>query len=68
MWGKERKLDPDEKPLAVQLRWTSDNREGRFVLKADKDGLEVKKNLRQHRPSTRLICELTARLRLSCAC
>eukprot|EP00066_Takifugu_rubripes_P024089 XP_011613355.1 PREDICTED: afadin-like [Takifugu rubripes] len=39
----ERKLDLDEKPLAVQLNWTTDNREGRFMLKTDKDRLEVKK-------------------------
>lgn len=43
MWEKERKLDLDEKPLAVQLTWTTEGREGRFVLKADKDSLEVKK-------------------------
>ncbi|CAB1453329.1 unnamed protein product [Pleuronectes platessa] len=34
---KERKLEPDEKPLIVQLNWSSDNREGRFVLKKDKE-------------------------------
>lgn len=34
-------MDPDERPLLVQLNWTSDNREGRFVLKKDKDSLEV---------------------------
>ncbi|XP_008304631.1 afadin [Stegastes partitus] len=38
--NKERKLHPDEKPLVVQLNWNSDNREGRFVLKKDKDSLE----------------------------
>lgn len=43
MWDEERKLDLEEKPLAVQLNWTADNREGRFVLKTDKDSLEVKK-------------------------
>lgn len=32
---KERKLDLNEKPLVVQLKWNSDNREGRFVLKSD---------------------------------
>uniref|UniRef100_A0A4W3HX57 Afadin n=1 Tax=Callorhinchus milii TaxID=7868 RepID=A0A4W3HX57_CALMI len=31
--GEERKLDPDEKPLVVQLNWNKDDREGRFVLK-----------------------------------
>ncbi|XP_047467284.1 afadin-like [Mugil cephalus] len=35
--SKERKLDLDERPLVVQLNWSSDNREGRFVLKKDKD-------------------------------
>ncbi|XP_069573808.1 afadin-like [Brachyistius frenatus] len=40
--SKERKLDLDERPLVVQLNWNSDNREGRFVLKKDKDGLEEK--------------------------
>ncbi|XP_034431340.1 afadin isoform X1 [Hippoglossus hippoglossus] len=34
---KERKLGQDEKPLIVQLNWSSDNREGRFVLKKDKE-------------------------------
>lgn len=48
MWDQERKLDLDEKPLAVQLKWTRDNREGRFVLKTDKDSLEVKRNLQSH--------------------
>uniref|UniRef100_H3DPS6 Ras-associating domain-containing protein n=1 Tax=Tetraodon nigroviridis TaxID=99883 RepID=H3DPS6_TETNG len=43
VWDEERKLDLEEKPLAVQLNWTADNREGRFVLKTDKDSLEVKK-------------------------
>ncbi|XP_051813953.1 afadin-like isoform X2 [Acanthochromis polyacanthus] len=33
--NKERKLDPDEKPLVVQLNWNLDNKEGRFVLKKD---------------------------------
>ncbi|KAM4724608.1 afadin isoform 2-T2 [Anableps anableps] len=37
---KERKLDLDEKPLVVQLSWTSDNREGQFVLKKDQENLE----------------------------
>lgn len=43
MWDEERQLDVDEKPLAVQLNWTADERDGRFVLKTDKDRLEVKK-------------------------
>ncbi|XP_077416301.1 afadin isoform X2 [Vanacampus margaritifer] len=38
--SKVRKLDPDERPLVVQLNWNSDNREGRFVLKQSKDTLE----------------------------
>ncbi|XP_068577714.1 afadin [Cebidichthys violaceus] len=38
--NKERKLDPDERPLVVQLNWNTDNREGRFVLKKDKESLE----------------------------
>lgn len=38
---EERKLDVNEKPLVVQLNWQSDNREGRFVLKKDKDSVEV---------------------------
>ncbi|KAM6912204.1 afadin [Xenentodon cancila] len=36
--SNERKLDLDERPLLVQLN--SGNREGRFVLKRDKDSLE----------------------------
>ncbi|XP_070698547.1 afadin [Pempheris klunzingeri] len=38
--SKERKLDPDERPLVVQLNWNTHNREGRFVLKKDKESLE----------------------------
>lgn len=38
---QERKLDLDERPLVVQLSWTSDNREGQFVLKKDQERLEV---------------------------
>lgn len=34
-------MDPDERPLVVQLSWTSDNREGQFVLKKDQESLEV---------------------------
>ncbi|XP_014887166.1 afadin isoform X1 [Poecilia latipinna] len=37
---QERKLDLDERPLVVQLSWTSDNREGQFVLKKDQERLE----------------------------
>ncbi|XP_056446789.1 afadin [Gadus chalcogrammus] len=37
---EERRLDLEEKPLLVQLNWTSDNREGRFVLRRDGPGLE----------------------------
>lgn len=33
--GNERKLDPEEKPLLVQLNWHKDDIEGRFVLKSD---------------------------------
>lgn len=39
--GEERKLDLDERPLVVQLNWTTGNREGRFVLKKDKESSEV---------------------------
>ncbi|KAM8736243.1 afadin isoform 2-T2 [Acanthopagrus schlegelii] len=38
--NKERKVDLDERPLVVQLNWTKDNREGRFVLKRDKESSE----------------------------
>ncbi|XP_040917465.1 afadin [Toxotes jaculatrix] len=38
--NKERKLDLDERPLIVQLNWNSDNREGRFVLKKDKESFQ----------------------------
>ncbi|KAI3367154.1 hypothetical protein L3Q82_008211 [Scortum barcoo] len=38
--SKERKLDLHERPLVVQLNWNTDNREGRFVLKKDKESLE----------------------------
>ncbi|XP_049918592.1 afadin isoform X3 [Epinephelus moara] len=38
--NKERKLDLDERPLVVQLNWNTDNREGRFVLKKDRESLE----------------------------
>ncbi|KAM9341599.1 afadin [Symphorus nematophorus] len=38
--NKERKLDVDERPLVVQLNWTTDNREGRFVLKKDSESVE----------------------------
>ncbi|XP_039993356.1 afadin-like [Xiphias gladius] len=36
----ERKLNLDERPLIVQLNWTSDNREGRFVLKKDNESFQ----------------------------
>ncbi|XP_072314349.1 afadin [Eucyclogobius newberryi] len=36
--GKERRLEPEERPLVVQLNWNQDNREGRFVLKTEKGG------------------------------
>lgn len=29
----ERKLQPDEYPLEVQLNWTKDEKEGKFVLR-----------------------------------
>lgn len=35
--AEERQLDLSEKPLVVQLNWNTHNREGRFVLKKDKD-------------------------------
>lgn len=31
--GDERKLNPNEKPLLVQLNWHVDDREGRFLLR-----------------------------------
>ena len=31
--GEERKLDPNERPLLVQLEWNKDDREGRFLLR-----------------------------------
>lgn len=34
-------MDADERPLLVQLNWTTDNREGRFVLKRDQDSPKV---------------------------
>ncbi|XP_055361973.1 afadin [Betta splendens] len=37
---KERKLEKDERPLTVQLNWKSNNREGRFVLRKDNQGLQ----------------------------
>ncbi|XP_056281714.1 afadin [Pseudoliparis swirei] len=43
--NKERKLDLDERPLVVQLNWTADNGEGRFVLKEDEERLEEKGGL-----------------------
>ncbi|KAJ0009275.1 hypothetical protein NQD34_016690, partial [Periophthalmus magnuspinnatus] len=33
----ERKLEPEERPLVVQLNWNKSNRDGRFVLKTDED-------------------------------
>lgn len=33
--GEERKLQPDEKPLLVQLNWHKDDREGRFLLRRE---------------------------------
>ncbi|XP_071380560.1 afadin [Centroberyx affinis] len=38
--NEENRLDLDEKPLVVQLNWNSDNRDGRFVLRNDKQTLE----------------------------
>lgn len=35
-------MDVDERPLLVQLNWTTDNREARFVLKRDQDSSKVK--------------------------
>ncbi|KAM9842539.1 afadin [Aulostomus maculatus] len=45
--NQERKLDPDEKPLVVQLNWTSDRREGRLVLRRDTDGQEGSDNKKE---------------------
>uniref|UniRef100_UPI00358E763A afadin isoform X2 n=1 Tax=Myxine glutinosa TaxID=7769 RepID=UPI00358E763A len=41
--GEERRLDLNEKPLIVQLNWTKDDREGRFVLKNENDVAPMKK-------------------------
>uniref|UniRef100_A0A8C4QSF1 Afadin, adherens junction formation factor a n=1 Tax=Eptatretus burgeri TaxID=7764 RepID=A0A8C4QSF1_EPTBU len=41
--GEERRLGLNEKPLIVQLNWTKDDREGRFVLKNENDVTPVKK-------------------------
>ncbi|KAM8916829.1 afadin isoform 2-T2 [Spinachia spinachia] len=38
--NKEGKLDLDKRPLVVQLNWTTDNREGRFVLRKVEESLE----------------------------
>ncbi|XP_029284012.1 afadin [Cottoperca gobio] len=43
--NKERKLDLQESPLLVQLKWNTDSREGRFVLK--KDSLEERGGVMQ---------------------
>ncbi|KAK5617642.1 hypothetical protein CRENBAI_002378 [Crenichthys baileyi] len=37
---KERKLDLDERPLVIQLSWTSNNREGQFVLRKKQESLK----------------------------
>ncbi|KAK6026488.1 Ras association domain protein, partial [Ostertagia ostertagi] len=37
--GGERKLDDEEKPLLVQLTWHRDDREGRFLLRKNRQGL-----------------------------
>ncbi|XP_047202116.1 afadin isoform X3 [Girardinichthys multiradiatus] len=37
---KERKLDLDERPLVIQLNWTSNNREGQFVLRKKQESLK----------------------------
>ncbi|KAM9707612.1 afadin [Menidia menidia] len=38
--SEERKLGLDERPLVVQMNWNSENLEGRFVLKKDKESFE----------------------------
>uniref|UniRef100_A0A3Q3KSL7 Afadin, adherens junction formation factor a n=1 Tax=Mastacembelus armatus TaxID=205130 RepID=A0A3Q3KSL7_9TELE len=38
--SKERKLDMDERPLVVQLKWSSENGGGHFVLKKDKHSFQ----------------------------
>ncbi|XP_068608234.1 afadin-like [Brachionichthys hirsutus] len=40
---KERKLDPRERPLVVQLNWSTDDRGRRFVLKAERNCHEKEK-------------------------
>lgn len=37
--SESRKLAQDDRPLAVQLAWQKDDREGRFLLKSDQDAL-----------------------------
>ncbi|KAK6049580.1 hypothetical protein COOONC_12915 [Cooperia oncophora] len=37
--GGERKLDDEEKPLLVQLTWHRDDREGRFLLRKNRQGM-----------------------------
>ncbi|VDM76438.1 unnamed protein product, partial [Strongylus vulgaris] len=36
--GGERRLDDEEKPLLVQLTWHRDDREGRFLLRKNRQG------------------------------
>lgn len=45
--GEERKLNPDEKPLLVQLNWHVDDREGRFLLKDLDQKANVSTNFRR---------------------
>lgn len=37
--SESRKLGKDDRPLAVQLAWQQDDREGRFLLKSDQEAL-----------------------------
>ena len=39
LFADSRKLQDDDRPLAVQLLWQEDDREGRFLLKSDSEAL-----------------------------
>lgn len=40
-FAEERRLEPEEKPLLVQLNWHKDDREGRFLLRRIDDKTNV---------------------------
>lgn len=47
--GGERRLDDEEKPLLVQLTWHRDDREGRFLLRKNRqDGLPLSVRFSPH--------------------